>query len=298
LTGHNEAYLSDYTGAPQEFLSSLKYGFLYQGQLSRWQGKPRGAPALGVAATAFVNCLQNHDQVANSGFGVRVAQLTSPSRLRAMTALWLLAPQTPMFFQGQEFAASTPFLYFADNSPEQARQVREGRAKFLSQFPTLATPEAQKMLHDPADRAAFERCKLDLAERDGHRQIYALHIDLLRLRRDDPVFRRQRSDRLDGAVLSADAFTVRFFDEDGYDRLLLVNFGRDCQVSPVSEPLFAAPPGHAWMLLWSSNSFEYGGCGTPELETSLGWRIPAEAAVVLAAAQNDDGECFDPVEEL
>jgi maltooligosyltrehalose trehalohydrolase len=85
-----------------------------------------------------VSYIQNHDQVANSAFGRRVQFLTSPGRYRAMTALMLLAPGTPMLFQGQEFAASTPFLFFADHKPELAKLVCEGRKEFMSQFPSVA----------------------------------------------------------------------------------------------------------------------------------------------------------------
>jgi maltooligosyltrehalose trehalohydrolase len=133
LTGRNEAYYSDYLGAVEELLASVKSGFIYQGQLSQWQKAPRGTPTRGLPAKAFVTFLQNHDQVANSALGERIDRLASPGRLRAMTALWLLAPQTPMFFQGQEFWSSAPFLYFADNSEEQARRVAQGRSRFLSQ---------------------------------------------------------------------------------------------------------------------------------------------------------------------
>ena len=98
LTGHNKAYYSDFLGSPEEFLAVLKRGFIYQGQLSQWQHNPRGTPTIGFPATAFVNFLQNHDQIANSGLGERIDRLTSPAKFRAMTALWLLAPQTPMFF--------------------------------------------------------------------------------------------------------------------------------------------------------------------------------------------------------
>src|SRR5437868_7054745 len=121
----------------------------------------RGTPTTGLPATAFVSFLQNHDQVANSATGERIHQLTSASRLRAMTALWLLAPQTPLFFQGQEFAASTPFLYFAKFTGDLGKSVAAGRAKFLLQFPNLATRESQSALIDPMDVSTYERCRLD-----------------------------------------------------------------------------------------------------------------------------------------
>lgn len=297
LTGHNEAYYSDFLGSPEEFLGVYKWGFLYQGQLSQWQKKPRGTPTIGFPATAFVNFLQNHDQIANSGLGERIDRLTSPGRLRAMTAVWLLAPQTPLFFQGQEFAASAPFLYFADNDGEQANRVKHGRLQFLCQFPSLATSEALDRIADPADRKTFERCRLDHSERERHREVYALHVDLLHLRRNDRVFRSQRSDQLDGGILSPDCFFVRFFGEGGDDRLLLVNFDRDRRVSPVPHPLLAPPDKSVWSLLWSSSQPTYGGIGTPPLEIENGWSIPGECAVVLEAVRQAESNVDDhPIE--
>jgi maltooligosyltrehalose trehalohydrolase len=281
LTGHNDAYYTDYLGTPQEFISTLKWGYLFQGQRYRWHQGPRGTPALDQHPAAFVNFIENHDQVSNSARGLRVHQLTSPGRYRAMTALLLLGPQTPMLFQGQEFAASSPFLFFADHQRDLAKAVRRGRAKFLGQFCSIADPAMQACLADPADPKTFERCKLDLSERQKHAPAYALHRDLLKLRRADPVFGRPRPRGLDGAVLGPHAFLLRYFAESGDDRLLLVNFGRDLHLAPAPEPLLAPPQEKAWTVLWSSEHPRYGGCGTAPLDTEEGWRVPGEAALVL-----------------
>ena len=281
LTGHNEAYYTDFLGAPQELISSVKWGFLYQGQRYSWQKKRRGTPALDQPPARFITFIENHDQVANSGRGLRCHLLTSPGRYKAMTALLLLAPGTPMLFQGQEFAASNPFLFFADHSPELAKLVRGGRGKFLSQFRSLALPEMQACLPDPADPHTFERCKLDFSERQAHAEIYALHRDLLRLRREDAVFRAQRPRGVDGAVLGAQALVLRYFAEDRNDRLVILNLGRDLHLNPAPEPLLAPLEGKSWDLLWSSEDVRYGGCGTVPLDTDDNWRIPGEAAVVL-----------------
>jgi maltooligosyltrehalose trehalohydrolase len=287
LTGHNEAYYTDYLGTPQELISAVKWGFLYQGQRYKWQKKRRGTPSLDIAPARFITFLQNHDQVANSGRGLRCHCLTSSGRHKALTALLLLAPGTPMLLQGQEFAASAPFLYFADHKPELAALVRKGRHKFLSQFRSLALPEVQANLPDPANRATFERCKLNFAERANHSDIYQLHRDLLRLRREDPAFRRQRPRGVDGAVLGASAFVLRFCAENNADRLLLVNLGRDLHLDSAPEPLLAPPANASWRLLWSSEDPRYGGAGTPPLDTEDNWRIPGEAAVVLAPCPPD-----------
>ena len=201
LTGRNEAYYTDYLGHPQEFVSAAKYGFLYQGQHYKWQKKRRGTLSFGFSPARFITFLQNHDQVANSGIGERIDKRTSPGRYRAMTAYFLLIPGTPMLFMGQEFGASQPFLYFADHPPDLAEQVCEGRKEFLKQFPSLMTPEMQELMPVPADRQTFDRCKLDPAERERNVEAVRLHADLLRLRREDPVFRLQRQRALDGAVL-------------------------------------------------------------------------------------------------
>jgi maltooligosyltrehalose trehalohydrolase len=283
LTGRNEAYYMDYLGTPQEFISAAKFGYLYQGQWYSWQEKRRGRLGLDLPPAAFVTFIQNHDQVANSGRGQRAHQLTSPGRYRAMTALLLLAPGTPMLFMGQEFAASAPFLYFADHTPELAELVRAGRAEFLEQFRTVADPRMREVLAPPHDRRTFEQCKLDFAERETHASQYQLTKDLLKLRREDPAFRAQQPRGVDGAVLGEQAFVLRFFRDEGLDRLLVVNFGRDLHLLSCPEPLLAPPEGMRWRVVLSTEDPDYGGCGTPAADTDTeGWRVLGEAAVVLA----------------
>ena len=139
------------------------------------------------------------------------------------------------------------------------------------------------MLADPCDRATFLRCKLDPAERTTHVQALALHRDLLALRRADPVFRAQQAGALDGAVLGAHAFVLRFFGGDEGDRLLLVNLGPDLELAPAPEPLLAPPDDAQWELLWSSDEPCYGGEGTTPLARDASWRVPAETALALVA---------------
>lgn len=281
LTGRSEAYYTDYCGSPQELISAAKYGYLYQGQRYNWQEQRRGSSALGLPRWKFVNYIQNHDQVANSARGERCHKLSNPGAFRAMTALLLLGPATPMLFQGQEFFASNPFLYFADHKPELAKQVRAGREEFLAQFPSITLPETIEGIPDPADPETFERCKLDFSEREGNAAAYALHEDLLRLRREDPVFRAQAAGGIDGAVLGSHAFVLRFFHEDG-DRLLVVNLGQDLKLGPAPEPLLGPPEGHRWEVLWDSENPRYGGSGAPPAEDEGGgWRLPGNAAVAL-----------------
>ncbi len=200
-----------------------------------------------------------------------------------MTALLLLGPATPLLFQGEEFAASSPFQFFADHGGDLAEAVRRGRRGFLAQFPSIADPAIQDGLPDPHDPTTFLRCKLDLSERQTHAWALDLHRDLLRLRRQDPLFRRQQPRGLDGAVLGPAAFVLRFFGDAGDDRLLLVNLGRDLHLVPAPEPLLAPPEEKSWTVLWSSEDPRYGGSGTAPPETDDGWRLRGESAVVLLA---------------
>lgn len=282
LTGHNEAYYSDHHGTPQEFISAAKRGFLYQGQYYSWQGQRRGTWTEGLKPAAFIHFLQNHDQVANFGLGQRVHLMSHPGAYRAMTALCLLSPQTPMLFQGQEFNASSPFVFFADHDSKLASTVKAGRLEFLKQFPSQTNPEMQRRLPDPNEPRSFESCRLDFSERERHHEAYALHRDLLRLRRKDLVIKMQRPGAVDGAVLADDVFVLRFFAEDGNDRLLLVNLGVDCSLTPVPEPLLASPAGFTWQLLWSSEDPRYGGYGAAPSEGESRWFIPGKAAFLLA----------------
>ena len=282
-TGRREAYFTDYRGSAQEFVSAIKYGILYQGQHYRWQKKRRGTPAWDVEPNRCVFYLQNHDQVANSRDGRRLHQLTSPGRYRALTAVLLLAPQTPMLFQGQEYGASAPFLYFADHNPELNVLVRSGREEFLRQFPSVRDG-ASPRLDDPAAVGTFERCRLDARERHDNGAHVALHRDLIALRQCDPVFCTDTT-RVDGAVLADRAFVIRFFTDNGTDRLLVVNLGEDRELDIAPEPLLAPPaPERGWRRLWCSEDLCYGGRGAPPVESRDGrWRIPAESATLLAA---------------
>ena len=283
LTGNREAYYTDYLGTPQEFISAAKYGYLFQGQVYSWQGAPRGYSTAGMRPEQFVSFIENHDQVANNAFGERVRFLTSPGRYRAMTALLLLGPWTPLLFQGQEFGASAVFRYFSDIGDRQLKEsVRKGRFEFLAQFPSVAAPDVQARLPVPHDVSTFEGCKLDWSERERHPQFHAVHRDLIRLRSNDPRFRESRPNGIDGAVLGQRSFVLRYFAEQPeQERLLVVNFGKQHVLSPAPEPLLAPPDKYEWQTLWTSEAPEYGGTGMLPLVTKTGWTIFAEAAVVL-----------------
>jgi maltooligosyltrehalose trehalohydrolase len=296
LTGRRQAYFSDYQGTASEWIAAAKRGFLFQGQRSAWQAKRRGHPVRGLPPTAFVAFLENHDQIANSLWSARAWQQSSPGCHRAMTALLLLGPWTPMLFQGQEWNASTPFHYFADHQGELAQKVRQGRCEFMSQFPGCAAGAGRDALPDPGAVATFERSRLRWDEREAtaHGQMLRLHTDLLHLRRDDPTIRARATAEvsLEAVVLSPLCAMLRYFvdgpaaDARAQDRLLLVNLGADMELMRPAEPLLAPPaePKHGcWRTLWSSEDPRYGGYGYAEPESEeRGWIIPGHAAVLLS----------------
>jgi maltooligosyltrehalose trehalohydrolase len=282
LTGRAEAYYTDYGGSPQEFISALKWGYLYQGQHYSWQKKRRGQPSLDLGPERFITFLENHDQVANSLRGERLHRAASPGRHRALVALLLLGPSTPLLFQGEEFASSSPFLFFADHEDDLASRVRDGRREFLAQFPSINQPEVVAGLAAPHDLATFERAKLDFGERDAHRATYALYGDLIALRRNDAVFKAPRTRGMDGAVIADRAFVLRFFGaSQGDDRLVVVNLGPDVVLQRAPEPLLAPPETTVWQVLWSSEDVRYGGGGSPSLERAGVWHLLGESLVVL-----------------
>ena len=280
LTGRNEAYYTDYRGCPQEFISAAKNGYLYQGQPYSWQEAPRGYPSLHLNPEAFVSFLENHDQVSNSASGDRLRLQTSPGRYRAMTALLLLGPWTPLLFQGEEFGASTPFLYFSEVGDEKLREaVKKGRFEFLAQFPSAASAEGT--LAVPYEIETFRRCKLDWSEREKNHAFTNLHRDLIKLRNEDSRLCQLSKGGIDGAVLRSESLALRYFDEMKNDRLLIVNLGGREELTPVPEPLLAPPADCTWEILWTSDSRRYGGPGAVDIDTDEKWVLPAESALVF-----------------
>jgi len=187
-----------------------------------------------------------------------------------------------MFFQGQEFGTTSPFLYFADHNPDLAKLVSKGRKEFLTQFKTIACPEADPYVREPASEKTFLASKLDWSERERNSDIYDFHKELLKLRREDLVFSKPRKGGLDGAVLGPQVFVLRYFGQDGDDRLVIVNLGVDAELRPWPEPLLAPAEGNRWKLIFSSESPCFGGCGTAPFEDEGNWVAPGNCTVVFA----------------
>jgi maltooligosyltrehalose trehalohydrolase len=293
LTGRREAYYTDYLGRAQEFVAAAKRGFLYQGQYYVWQDKRRGTSTRGLPAHAFIAYIENHDQVSNSAASDRLCMQCSPSKQRAISALLLLGPWTPLLFQGQEWSSAQPFPYFAQHTAELAKLVHKGRRQSLAQFPSLATPAVQDRLPDPGAPETFASAKLDWAAQltaAACQRSLALHRDLLRLRRNDAVLASFAAGdaSLDGAALNDQCVLLRWFGPDTNDRLLLVNLGPDLALRPAPEPLLAPPDDRAWQLVFSSEDPRYGGLGQPELPSDArGFVLPASSALFFVTTKRE-----------
>jgi maltooligosyltrehalose trehalohydrolase len=185
LTGQKDAYYEDFADNPQGLLARcLSEGFAYQGERSRHRSGPRGTPSRQLPSTAFIICLQNHDQIGNRAFGERLAELSHPMALRAATALLLLTPQIPLLFMGQEWAASTPFLYFSGYKDELAEAVAQGRRDEFARFADFADPERRLLIPDPNDAKTFQSSVINPAEmsQSDHAAWLKLHRMLLAIR--------------------------------------------------------------------------------------------------------------------
>jgi maltooligosyltrehalose trehalohydrolase len=151
----------------------------------------------------------------------------------------------------------------------------------LAPFLSLSQEQTLRSLPAPDDPHTFARCKLDFSEREKNCKLYNLHLDLLKLRREDSRFQLQSSGGIDGAVLGSASLVLRYFSEDNDDRLLLVNFGEREVLHPTSEPLLAPPPGCTWETFWSSDSLRYGGADGATTAAPDYWILPAESTVAV-----------------
>ncbi len=191
LTGEADGYYADFAADPASGLArALAEGFIYQGQGSAFRsGEPRGEPSAQLPLATFVSYLQTHDQVGNRAFGDRLHALADPVLLPAVQACVLLSPHVPMLFMGEEFAASTPFLYFCDFGPDLAEAVARGRREEFGRFAAFSDPAARERIPDPNDEATFRACVLRWDERGlpPHREALARTQALLALRQRELV---------------------------------------------------------------------------------------------------------------
>jgi maltooligosyltrehalose trehalohydrolase len=261
LTGEQGGYYEDFAGLA-DLATALQQAFVYDGRLSRHRRRTHGRSPEGLGGHRFLAYAQNHDQIGNRARGERLAHLVSPGRAKIAAALVCTAPFIPMLFQGEEWGARSPFLYFTDHpEPELARVVREGRRR---EFAAFGWDPAD--VPDPQARETFLRSKLDWSELDApaHRDLLEWHRELLALRRAEPVLTDGRREEVH----------VRF---DETQRWLVLERGPitvACNLGPERQSLALSAGAHH-ILLTSGP-----GCFVRAAHVEL----PADAVAILKRA--------------
>ena len=273
MTGERDGYFANYEGTPASVAHVIRNALTFQGQ--PWDGgDPRGSTVTDEPGSAFVFCIQNHDQVGNRPLGDRLSTQVDVGTYHVASALLLCAPETPMLFMGQEFRATTPFQYFTDHHGELGRLVSEGRTQEFAYFSGLGEAEVP----DPQAESTFLASKLNLAERETNAGTLALYQDLLELIRDDAVLAIR--DRISTVTVTRDRLILLFRTNGEQHRLLLANFGDDTRLAlqGLGEGILDPPRG-AHILIDTGNE-RYGGDGAAVVAEG-GIRLAGASAVLL-----------------
>ena len=289
LAGDAEGYFLDYTGQAEDLATTIRRGWFYTGQFSSHLGRPRGTDPTGIAAPRFVFCLQNHDQIGNRAFGDRLHHVIDPAAYRAASVVLLTAPETPLLFMGQEWAAGTPFQYFTDHHEELGRLVTEGRRREFKYFSAFADPEARARIPDPQAAATFEASRLDWTERDHepHAAMLRLYRALLALRRREPAL---RADAFHATAIDDGTIAIRR-DAPAESLLAIARLTGagvvDLDEERLQRPDAALAAPEAWEMVLSSESADYSPTPlAPDLDVSVQpakLRFLGPSAVILRA---------------
>jgi len=263
-------YATVFAGKLHELVNALQNGWVHP---APW---PPGQPRYNTACAhlppeRFVFCISNHDQCGNRAFGERLNHFISPDTYRAASALLCLIPYTPLLFMGQEWGATTPFLYFTDHQPELGRLVIEGRRRDLQKYRIFEQQLAAQDFPSPQAPATFENSRLrwDEAEQAGHGACLRLYREALRLRREHAVFRPRDREHTHVAELSCGVLGIRAQGPEG-DWLLLCDLRGRHQGNLRDEPFCALDQPKHWHIAFSSNSPEFGGPEKPSYDPGDG----------------------------
>jgi malto-oligosyltrehalose trehalohydrolase len=265
-SGESEGYYADYIGRTDRLGRALAQGFAFQGEMMPYRAAARGEPCVHLPPAAFVAFIQNHDQVGNRALGERLSAIADPAALRAVTALYLLLPQIPMLFMGEEWHSPRPFKFFCDFGPELADAVRDGRRKEFAHFEAFSDAVGRESIPDPQALATFEDSKLD-----WERLAEPRHAATLRWYRDLLAVRKRHIVPLLPALAQAGEFSivddgaviVRWRAASGALLTLMAN------LSARSTRGFPAEHGS---LLWQEGRTDAAGTFSP---WSLRWTLSA-----------------------
>lgn len=240
LTGESEGYYEDFQDATALLARCLAEGFAYQGQLAPHLGRERGEPSGHLPTTAFVVCLQNHDQIGNRAMGERLTTLADPAALRAATAVLLLAPFIPLLFMGEEHASATPFLFFTSHNDDLAKLVDAGRREEFKSFAAFQDESRRALIPAPNDPATFDASR-PAATDPAHAGWMA---SLLRLRHDHIVPGLPGCRSLGATVLAQGAVRAEWALGTGQTLTILLNLGAGTiETTPADRAALYATPG-------------------------------------------------------
>jgi maltooligosyltrehalose trehalohydrolase len=242
LAGDHEGYYQDFTGDAAELERIIRQGWLYCGQYSRHHHGHRGSDPTGIAPQHFVFCIQNHDQIGNRAFGERLHHQIDVASYRAASLLLLSAPQTPLLFMGQEWSASTPFLYFTDHHESLGQAVTAGRQREFAQFQAFREESARAAIPDPQSQKTFRRCQLNWGEREQglHLATWNWYQSLIRWRRQSSGLASARK---------GGPFTVSRIAEQG----LILDYPESSERIIIAwESLELTLDGDDWMIILAS----------------------------------------------
>jgi maltooligosyltrehalose trehalohydrolase len=266
ITREGHGYYGDYIGDDAKLARALAEGFAFQGEVMQCRGTARGEPSAELPPAAFVSFLQNHDQIGNRAFGERLGEIAPREAILAASAVYLLLPQIPMLFMGEEWNAQEPFTFFCDFSGELAKAIREGRRREFAAFPAFRERHGNRQIPDPDDPLTFGAAKLDWSAADHGesatwRERYRKLLEI-RHREIVPRIPRIRVDETRAVRLGPGAVRVTWQLADDEELELFANLspnGLEGISVPASRVLWlenAGPEnaGAGWAVCWSIRS--------------------------------------------
>jgi malto-oligosyltrehalose trehalohydrolase len=256
-TGEREGYYADYVGQTDKLGRALAQGFAYQGEVMPYRGSARGEPSSSLPPERFVAFVQNHDQVGNRAFGERLHQIAPPAAVRAVSAVYLLLPQIPMLFMGEEWDSEHAFQFFCDFGDELGDAVRNGRRQEFSRFAAFASATVRQRIPDPQAEQTFLDSKLDWSAltQPSHQRTLQRYQSLLAVRRRHIVpLLPTMGHGGQYSVIGPGAVMVQWHACSGAQLTLLAN---------LSEQRVAAFPEVPGTLLWEEDQIDADGSCPP-----------------------------------
>lgn len=259
LAGDNEGYFQDFSGTIQDLALTIRQGWFYTGQKSTFMKRPQGTSTDGIPLEKFVHCIQNHDQVGNRALGDRLNFAVDGASFRAVSALTLLSPATPLIFMGQEWGANTPFCYFTDHPEALGNAVTEGRRNEFRHFKAFSEPAATQSIPDPQDFSTFASSRLNWEERNlpSHAGILALYRDLIGLRRTEPACKKKLNAFLQTDVLGENMLALKREVDNKVSLLVVACLKGSGNITLGEQSITRPPKEKQWHLLMTTEDTPY-----------------------------------------